>query len=464
MLPYSPLHHILLADFAAAAGDPAIALVMTSGNVSDEPIAYRDEDALARLAPIADAFVLHDRPIHVRTDDSVVRAIGARPERPLLLRRSRGYVPASLSLPVAASEGVLACGAEQKNTFCVAKGARAWVSHHIGDLKNYETLASFREGVEHFERLFAVQPVLVAHDLHPAYLSSAYAVEREGVRLLAVQHHHAHLAACLAEHGEAGPAVGAIYDGTGLGLDGAVWGGELLVGGLHGFERAGHLLPVPLPGGDQAVREPWRMACAWLQAAGGGAGVPELPRGLAGAVDARRWDAVARMAERGLSSPATTSVGRLFDAVAALCGLRPSVTYEGQAAVELEGTVDADAAEAYEIGLIPDAAGALQIDPRAAILAIARDVQRGVARGTVAGRFHRGLAHATTRACAQIAGDRGLDAVVLSGGVFANRLLLEQCIAGLTEAGLRVLVPERLPPGDGGIAYGQAAIAAAAAA
>ncbi|MEJ7785034.1 MAG: carbamoyltransferase HypF, partial [Solirubrobacteraceae bacterium] len=247
MLPYSPLHHLLLADTGTT-------LVMTSGNVSDEPIAFSDDDALARLDTIADAFLIHDRPIHTRTDDSVVRVTHGRPR---VLRRSRGLVPAALALPAACPSPVLACGAELKSTFCLAKGTRAWVGHHIGDLRNAETLASFREGIAHFERLFDVVPDVVAHDLHPDYLSTAYALEREGVALVGVQHHHAHLAACLAEHGQTGPAVGAIYDGSGYGPDGAVWGGELLVGDLRSCSRAGHLPAVRLPGGDRAAREPW---------------------------------------------------------------------------------------------------------------------------------------------------------------------------------------------------------------
>jgi hydrogenase maturation protein HypF len=439
MLPYSPLHHLLLADV----GEP---LVMTSGNVSDEPIAFEDEDALTRLRGIADAFLVHDRPIATRTDDSVLRVARGRP---LPLRRSRGAVPSVLALPVPAPRHVLACGAELKSTFCVARGRRAWVSHHIGDLKNAETLESFQTGVAHFERLFAVAPELVAHDLHPDYLSTVYALAREGAERVGVQHHHAHLAACLAEHGETGPAVGAIFDGAGLGTDGTVWGGEILVGDLRGFERAGHLWPVALPGGDAAAREPWRMACAWRAAAGGDA------RPVPG-VDAERWRAVARMAESGMASPPTTSVGRLFDAVAALCGLRLEASYEGQAAMELEAACDGAERGAYPLRAI---AGVL--DAREAILAVDRDVARGVPVGTIAARFHHALADATAAECAQLAGDRGLDTVVLSGGAFQNRRLLERAAAGLERAGVRVLVPERLPPNDGGLAFGQAAVAAA---
>src|SRR6185312_4282141 len=275
MLPYSPLHHLLMHDTATT-------LVLTSGNVSDEPIAYDDDDARERLAAIADHVLFHDRPIHTRTDDSVVRAVAGRP---MMLRRSRGHVPGALALPLAAP-ALLACGAELKSTFCLAKGTRAWVGHHIGDLRNEETLRSFTEGVAHFEALFAVTPEVVAHDLHPDYLSTTYALAREGVAHVAVQHHHAHLAAVLAEHGERGPAVGAIYDGTGYGSDGTVWGGELLAGDLRGFARAGALWPVRLPGGDRAVRQPWRMACAWLLEVQGAAAAP-LP-----GIESRTWQAV----------------------------------------------------------------------------------------------------------------------------------------------------------------------------
>jgi hydrogenase maturation protein HypF len=438
MLPYSPLHHLLL----AGVGEP---LVMTSGNVSDEPIAYEDEDAQRRLAGIADAFLLHDRPIETRTDDSVLRVARTRP---LPLRRSRGAVPSALALPFPAKRHVLACGAELKSTFCVARARRAWVSHHIGDLKNAETLSSFETGVAHFERLFAVAPEIIAHDLHPDYLSTTYALAREGVERVAIQHHHAHLAACLAEHGERGPAVGAIFDGAGLGSDGSVWGGEILVGDLRGFERAGHLWPVALPGGDRAAHEPWRMACAWRLAVDGHA------RPLPG-IDERRWHAVEAIAEAGLNSPQTTSVGRLFDAVAALCGLRLETTYEGQAAMELEAACDNSEHGAYPLRSV---AGVL--DARETIAAVDRDVARGVAVATIATRFHHALADATATECARLAADRGLDVVVLSGGAFQNRRLLERTAAAVEAAGLRVLVPERLPPNDGGVSFGQAAVAA----
>jgi hydrogenase maturation protein HypF len=481
MLPYSPLHHLLLADAGGT-------LVMTSGNMSDEPIAYGDEDALARLAAVADLLLVHNRPIETRTDDSVVRAVAApdpdadagrdgdangdgngQPSfRPMFMRRSRGYVPASIPLPDAAARPILACGAELKSTFCLAKGSRAWISHHIGDLQNYETLRSFTDGIEHFKRLFSVQPQVVVHDLHPEYLSTKYALELQeaadtevrgsdhGLGLIAVQHHHAHLAASLAEHGESGIAVGAIFDGTGYGSDGTLWGGELLVGDLAGFQRAGALRPVRLPGGERAIREPWRMACAWLTGLHGGE--PPIPAALR-TVDKGRWRLITEMTRTGLNSPVTTSMGRLFDAVAALCGIRAEVNYEGQAAIELEAACDPGERGSYEVS-VSQVEGRIVIDPLEALRALIADVERGTSVRVVASRFHAGIAAATVVACTAAAAAAGTETVVLSGGVFQNRRLLEATAAGLHAAGLRVLMPQLLPPGDGGISYGQTVIAA----
>ncbi|HEV7808339.1 MAG TPA: carbamoyltransferase HypF [Solirubrobacteraceae bacterium] len=452
MLPYTPLHQLL-------AQDAGVALVMTSGNVSDEPIAFEDDDAQARLGAIADRLLVHDRPIATRTDDSVARVVR---ERPLLLRRSRGFVPASLDLPLAARQPLLGCGAEQKAAFCLADGTRAWVSHHIGDIKNYETLRSLQDGVSHFERLFEVTPQVVAHDLHPDYLSTRYALEREGVALLGVQHHHAHLAATLAEHGETGPAVGAIYDGTGYGTDGTIWGGELLVGGLHGYERAGHLRAVRMPGGERAIRQPWRMALAWLVELHGED--VAVPPALAG-IDGRTWRAVVQMVATQTSAPLTTSMGRLFDGVAALCGVRSEVSYEGQAAIELEALADPGADGAYALALVVDPDGGPAIlDPGPTIDEILAELGAGVDVGTVSARFHAAVANATAAACERLAGAAGVETTVLSGGVFQNRLLLERTATALERAGLRVLAPERLPPNDGQIAFGQVAVAAAQAA
>jgi hydrogenase maturation protein HypF len=449
MLPCTPLHHLLLAD----AGVP---LVMTSGNASDEPIAYLDDDALLRLGTVADAMLVHDRPIQVRADDSVVRSLGAGSSNALMLRRSRGYVPATLELPVAAPP-LLACGAELKSTFCLASGTRAWVGHHIGDLKSWETLRAFRDGIAHFEELFGVAPRVLAHDLHPDYRSSAYAHERDGVALVAVQHHHAHFAACLAEHGERGPAIGAIYDGSGLGSDGTIWGGEILVGGLERVERVGHLEPVRLPGGDAAVREPWRMACAWLLASLDGEAHPTAP--IAARVEEARWEQVAELARTGTASPITTSIGRLFDAVAALCGIRMTVHEEGRAAVELEAVAAPSERGAYPLALIDGYV--LRLDARETVRAIVDDLAGGAPASVVSARFHNGLAAATAAALSRLAERHGVATTVLSGGVFQNRLLLERCAEALACSGLRVLIPRQLPPNDGAISYGQAAVAAA---
>ncbi|CAN5525252.1 carbamoyltransferase HypF [soil metagenome] len=463
MLPYTPLHHLLL-------GDCGVSLVMTSANVSDEPIAYGDSDALARLGPIADLFLLHDREIHMRTDDSVVRALnpGLRDE-PLLLRRSRGYAPASLRLPEPLAVPVLATGAELKSTFCVAKGDHVWPSHHIGDLKNFETLSSFADGIEHLERLFAVEPQLIAHDMHPDYLSSRYALERgdaQGIETLAVQHHHAHLASCVAEHRVEGPVVGAIFDGTGWGPDGTVWGGEILVGDASSYERTGLIFPVRLAGGDAAVKEPWRMACAWLAAASGDS-EPPMPAALAGSVLEAQWRPVCELIRTGLNSPLTTSAGRLFDGVAALCGVRPRINYEGQAAAELEACADVAESGVYDFDAIDAGAaasgssGVSIIDPRRAISTLLGDLEAGTPVGIIAARFHNGLAQAAACACAEEAERRNLRQVVLSGGVFQNRLLLERTATALRDQNLEVLIPRLLPPNDAGVSYGQIAVAAA---
>jgi hydrogenase maturation protein HypF len=454
MLPYSPLHHLLL-------GDCAKALVVTSGNISDEPISFRDQEAAERLAAIADLFLVHDRPIETRTDDSVVRVARLGPEtRTVTVRRSRGYVPDSLPLPSGgAPRPILACGAELKNTFCVAKGERAWVSHHIGDLENLETLRSFSEGVEHFQRLFAVEPELVAYDLHPEYLSTKYALERDGVELIGVQHHHAHMAGCLAEHGETGTAVGVIFDGTGYGTDGTLWGGELLFGDIGSCRRVGSLHPVRLPGGAQAIRQPWRMACAWLHESSDSGESPALPDTLCGHVDPERWSRVMQLASTGFASPQTTSAGRLFDAVAALCGLRAEIVYEGQAAIELEAACDPSERASYPMPVVTRG-DTIVIDPRATIAEISADVRAGASAAKIAARFHRSLAGSTIESCVAAASRYGTETVVLSGGVFLNRRLLEAVAAGLSDQGLRVLTPQLLPAGDGGISYGQAAVAA----
>jgi len=450
MLPYTPLHHLLL----AAVGRP---IVLTSGNVSDEPITYLDAEALERLGGIADWFLVHDRPIHVRADDSVVRGFRGRE---LPLRRSRGFAPQPLGLPWPFPRHVLACGAELKHTFCLAKDGRAFVSHHIGDLENYETFRSFTEGVEHFRRLFAVEPEVVAHDLHPEYLSTKYAVELDGVELEGVQHHHAHVAACLADNGEPGPVIGVAFDGLGFGADGTIWGGELLVADLEGFRRAGHLEVVPMPGGAAAIREPWRMAAAWLDAALGGQ-VPERLAVVGRNLD--RWERVVALARSGTASPATSSAGRLFDAVAAILSVRDAVNYEGQAAVELEQLADPGEPGAYP-ARVAGAGGdgaPLRLAGTDLVRSVVEELEAGVAAPLVAARFHNGLAGLTVAACRSLRDATGLETAALSGGVFQNLLLLERTVAGLERAGFRVLVHSRVPPNDGGISLGQAVVAGA---
>ncbi|HEY1916406.1 MAG TPA: carbamoyltransferase HypF [Streptosporangiaceae bacterium] len=447
MLPYSPLHHLLL----TAAGGP---LVLTSGNVSDEPIAYRDEDALARLGGIADAFLTHDRPIHIRTDDSVTRVFRGRP---LAVRRSRGYVPEPVRVARPFPRPVLACGAELKNTFCLAQGRHAFVSHHIGDLENAETLRSFTEGIEHFMRLFDVTPQVVAYDLHPEYLSTKYALELEDAELAGVQHHHAHVASCLADNNADGPVIGVAFDGTGYGPDGTIWGGEFLIAGLASYERGGHLACVPMPGGAAAVRQPWRMAAAYLQAAG----LADPPDGL----DVMRrnqasWAAVTAMARKGINAPLTSSAGRLFDAAAAVLGVRDTINYEGQAAIELEQLADPAETGAYPARL-EAGDGPFQVRGTDLINAVLEDLSAGVPREVIAARFHHGVAALIEDGCLRLRTAHGLGTVALSGGVFQNMLLLRATAARLEAHDFTVLVHSRVPCNDGGISLGQAVVAAA---
>ena len=451
MLPYTPLHHLLLRDCFTA-------LVMTSGNLSDEPIAYRDAEARERLAEIADYFLVHDREIHTRTDDSVIRVFRGNP---LFLRRSRGYVPREVRLP-ADIPAVLAVGAELKGTICLARGDRAVMSQHIGDLKNAETLASLAETAAHLQGLLGMTPALVAHDLHPDYLSTAFAEGIRGLPRVAVQHHHAHLASCMAENGLDGEVIGVIFDGTGYGEDGTVWGGEFLVGGYGGFRRAGHLRQVPLPGGDAAVKEPFRMALSHLHDAFG-AGLFELPLPWLAEVAESERPVYLRMIERRINSPLTSSCGRLFDAVAALLGVRGRVTYEGQAAMELEALAEGSGtASVYPYALVRKS-GSAEVDFRLMVRALVEDVAAGRPRAGMARAFHATVAAAAADLCCQIRVTSGLDRVVLSGGVFQNKLLTEGVVQALSGRQFRVHTHRLVPPNDGGLALGQAIIAGYAA-
>ncbi|HEY3647025.1 MAG TPA: carbamoyltransferase HypF [Streptosporangiaceae bacterium] len=438
MLPYTPLHHLLL----GAVGRP---MVLTSGNVSDEPIVYRDGEARDTLKDIADAFLTHDRAIHVRTDDSVARSFRGRP---MLLRRSRGYVPEPLAVATGFPRPVLACGAELKDTFCLARGRHAFVSQHIGDLENAETLRSFTEGIEHFRRLFDIDPEVVAHDLHPEYLSTKYALELD-LPAEGVQHHHAHIASCLADNDEASPVIGVAFDGTGYGTDGTIWGGEFLAAGLASFERGGHLAPVPMPGGAAAIRQPWRMAAAYVAD-------PEVARR-----HQDHWPAVLAMAAKGINSPLTSSAGRLFDAAAAILGVRDAINYEGQAAVELEQL--AETLSPGETGAYPAAVEAgvpFQIRGSDLLHALIEDRTEGVPAPLIAARFHHGVAALIEAGCLLMRERYDLGTVALSGGVFQNLLLLNATVARLEARGFRVLLHSRVPCNDGGISLGQALVVA----
>ena len=435
MLPYTPLHHLLLAAVARP-------IVLTSGNVSDEPIVYRDDEARATLKGIADAFLTHDRAIHVRTDDSVARSFRGRP---MLLRRSRGYVPEPLAVATGFPGPVLACGAELKNTFCLARGRHAFVSQHIGDLENAETLRSFTEGIEHFRRLFDIDPEVVAYDLHPEYLSTKYALELD-LPAEGVQHHHAHIASCLADNGETGPVIGVAFDGTGYGTDGTIWGGEFLTAGLAAFERGGHLAPVPMPGGAAAIRQPWRMAAAYVAD-------PEVARR-----HQDHWPAVIAMAAKGINSPLTSSAGRLFDAAAAILGVRDAINYEGQAAVELEQLADPAETRAYPAAV--EAGVPFTIRGSDLLHAVIEDRTDGVPAPVIAARFHHGVAALIEAGCLLMRERYDLGTVALSGGVFQNLLLLSATVARLEARGFRVLLHSRVPCNDGGISLGQALVVA----
>jgi hydrogenase maturation protein HypF len=466
MLPYTPLHHLLLSRLDRP-------LVMTSGNLSDEPIAHVDEDAFERLGPLVDGVLTHNRPIHIRCDDSVLR-LGSGGLQ--MIRRSRGCAPEPLALGRAALRQVLAVGAELKNTVSVVKGEQIITSHHIGDLEHLATYASFVQATGHLCGLFGVEPELIVHDLHPEYLSTKYAQELD-IETWAVQHHHAHVASCLAEHGRTDKVIGVAFDGLGFGLDGEMWGGEFLIADLEGFERAGHLRPVPMPGGSAAIREPWRMALSWVAAAAGPGAAA-----LLGATLDDRWPAVLSLVEPGLGPDVTsgdaarssrlpllhtTSAGRLFDAIAAILGVRSRVSYEGQAAIELEALAarvpDATAPD-YPIEVTQASPlGPLVLDPATLITSVQAEMKAGRPAEMIAAGFHRAIAHGVVHVVSRIATQHQLRTVVLTGGVFQNVRLTRLVKAGLDDIDLEVLLHSEVPPNDGGISVGQAAIGATAA-
>ncbi|GAB3430856.1 carbamoyltransferase HypF [Flindersiella endophytica] len=452
-LPYTPLHQLLLRDLDRP-------LVVTSGNRSDEPIAIADDDALDRLRPLADGFLLHDREIRARYDDSVTHVVAGRPA---VLRRARGLAPAPLRLPVAAKRPLLAVGAQLKNTFALATGERVVLSSHVGDLSDQVTQEAFENGLGHLSRLTGISPEVVAHDLHPGYLSTQYAMRWPASRRIAVQHHHAHVASCAAEHGITGKFIGVAYDGLGLGDDGTLWGGEILLADLVSYQRFARFGRAPLPGGEAAVRRPARMALGYLlggERLGSDGADPELVHSFTDRLPGREVEVVRRMVERGFNSPQASSAGRLFDAVGALLGLCENASYEAEAAILLESVVDPGGWRELPWRLIRS--GDLWVyDPTPTLRAVLAGTNEGVPAAQLAAGFHASVVAVTLALCERAAGESGLRSVCLSGGVFQNRRLTGALREALRDAGFDVFVNEAVPANDGGISFGQAAVAAA---
>lgn len=469
MLPYAPVHHLMFAACDELSGKPLLqdTLVMTSGNISSEPICFRDDEAFKQLGGIADFFLTNDREIHIRTDDSVTRIFK---DREYIIRRSRGYVPRPVtiakSIASLPARSVLACGGELKNTFCLSKNNDFYISHYIGDLENLQTLRSFEEGIEHFKRLFDIKPEIVVYDLHPRYLSTQYAMELDLKDKLAVQHHHAHIASCMAENNIAGDVIGVAFDGTGYGEDGNIWGGEFFSGTYGNFKREAHLKYARLPGGEAAVREPVRMALSYLQ--GSSIDLNEALQLIAGRHDKSRSSGlkeqinvpvIGRMIESGLNSPFASSMGRLFDAASAAAGICLYNSYEGQAAIELEYAAVPGYYGMYDYGILNN--GGLQvIDAGEIIKGILEDDRDNVSKGIISTKFHDTVTDMVLRICLHISGKAGIKRVALSGGVFQNMLLLSKCTSRLEEKGFSVYAHSIVPANDGGISLGQAVTAA----
>jgi hydrogenase maturation protein HypF len=448
-LPYTPVHHLLFAK------GKFVALVMTSANLSEEPIAIANDEAVQRLGGIADYFLVHNREILLRCDDSVVRVAAGHPRQ---TRRSRGYVPAAIPLHKELPQ-ILAVGGELKNTICLTRGRHAFLSQHIGDLENVSANNFFDESAAHLSQVLEIAHEIVAHDLHPGYFSTKWARERRGMKRVAVQHHHAHIAACMAENQLDGEVIGIALDGTGYGTDGHIWGGEILIAGYAGFRRAAQFEYVPLPGGEAAIREPWRMAVSYLAHAFGDRLLSlDLPfvRGL----DRRKTELILQMIAKGIRSPLTSSCGRLFDAVAAVISIRNEVSYEAQAAIELEMLArQSDDAAAYPFDLT-ESDGRYKIAFASLFNAIATDLRREVPAATIARRFHNGLAEALLRVAILSRDGTSLSRVCLSGGSFNNVILLESLLHRLEAHHFEVFTHSKVPTGDGGLSLGQALVAA----
>jgi hydrogenase maturation protein HypF len=448
MLPYTPLHHLLLAE-------TGLPLVMTSGNISEEPIAKDNDEALVRLKGIADYFLVHNRDIYARYDDSVYMVEGT----PQVIRRARSYAPYPVFLPFK-SKQILACGAELKNTFCLTKDEHAFLSQHIGDMENEETLEHFENTIGLYEKLFRVEPEIIAYDMHPEYLATKYALQlgsKLGLSLVPVQHHHAHIVSCLVDNRVEGPVIGVAFDGTGYGTDGAIWGGEFLLADYQDFTRVGHLEYVPLPGGEAAIKKPYRMALGYLYSFLG----ENFPLdGLLLKVSPAELEIIKQQIRRGVNCPLTSSAGRLFDAVSALAGVRQEIDYEAQAAIELEMLPpdEVSKAKSYPFSIV-EQEGMRVVKPGELLLAVVQDVRNQTPVPTISLKFHHTVAQIIAEVCKLIARDTGVNQVALGGGVFQNRLLLRLAAAALREKGFNVLTHHLVPCNDGGISLGQAVIA-----
>jgi hydrogenase maturation protein HypF len=449
-LPYTPLHHLLFASTKLPA------LVMTSANLSEEPIAIDNQEAVHRLQSIADAFLVHNRDILRRCDDSVVRVAAGRSQQ---LRRSRGFVPVPVTIECE-SEPILAVGGELKNTVCIVRGSEAFLSQHVGDLENLESYRFFQESLDHLQRILEVHPKVIAYDLHPDYFSTKWALAQEGMQLIGVQHHHAHIAACMAENHLDGKVIGIALDGTGYGTDGAIWGGEVLLADYNGFERAAHFEYVPLPGGAAAIHEPWRMAVSYLSKHYGKY-FGGLNLSFTKGIDTRRLHVVQQMIRHEIHSPRTSSCGRLFDAVAALAGVRSTVNYEAQAAIELEMAAhDSTDEGSYPFDLFPDGT-CWRIGTQNLFQSIVDDLLRQDRTADISRRFHTGLAQLFVDLAEKIQAQSKLNRVCLSGGCFQNLLLFELMVSGLRAKSFEVYFHSEVPAGDGGISLGQALVASA---
>jgi hydrogenase maturation protein HypF len=445
MLPYTPLHYLLLRQNIRA-------LVMTSGNLSEEPIAIDNADAFDRLKKIADFFLIHDRDIYLRSDDSVVKRIGSAMR---FFRRSRGYVP----IPVFLKETVrpvLACGAELKNTICLTKENYAFLSQHVGDLENLATYTFFKKTIAHLKRILSIKPEIVAFDMHPDYLSTQYAKEQEETAKVAVQHHHAHIVSCMAENKVSEQVVGLSFDGTGYGTDGKIWGGEILLARYERFDRLAHLSYTAMPGGAAAIKEPWRMAVSYLHRTYGkdlfNLNLPLLQR-----IEENKIRIIVEMIEKKVNSPETSSLGRLFDGIAAIAGIRQKTAYEGQAAMELEMMAGSPAAETYAYDVT--SGSVLKIEPQAIVEGVVSDMENNVELSRISAKFHATLIRMFSQLCERLAKETRVKHVALSGGVFQNSILLAGLKKALEKQGVVVLTHEKVPTNDGGIALGQAVIA-----